>query len=121
MAGIGGGGTDHNDGISLKGATVTATGGEISLRGDTTIVGRTSGSFDSGLAIRGTTPTAAGDLTLRGTGGMGLKNNRGVELFGQVSVFSGGVFGIIGSADAATTGIRNTGIPIVNRVMLGAV
>ena len=92
IVGIGGGGTWYNRGVMTVGGSLTSTTGDLDIDG--TSANNNSGGYNDGVYMQSTTTTAAGLLTIDGTGSTGGANstsNNGVYLYAGTADGAGGV------------------------------
>ena len=107
LAGFGGSGKSSNDGLRDTRGTISSTGGALTING--TARPDTLTSNNRGVYLRTTAISAAGNIAAIGTGGTGTSNNEGVQHNrGSVTSTTGSIT-ITGTAQATTTGSRNTG------------
>jgi len=98
---------------------MTAESADVALTGSAAV--GTTGSKNNGVQVVGAMLQANfGAVILNGTGGGGLNDNRGTSLIGSI-MRANGVSGTIilnGTARMGTTGERNIGVYLFNKVKL---
>ena len=118
IVGTAGSGAGSNHGVTVSGGTtaVTAADGGITLQGRG---GGSTGQLNTGVLLLGgatVSTTGTGPVLVDGVGGDGTNANRGVEIgtTGSSIRTVGGSITILAVGNAASTGVQNDGIAILD-------
>ena len=107
MDGIGGGGTNRNEALSIKGGEIVSDN-HINLDGVAN--GNTTGSGNSGTIADRVTLQAVDEIIINGTGGGGKNANYGASLRGGRMESTGSFVIFDATADGSTFGSANIGL-----------
>lgn len=111
VTGTAAGSASLNRGVEMFSSNVASTGtGSVSLEGVGSLSG--AGVFNTGTYVANSTVSATtGSLSITGNGGTGSSLNDGVRIQGS-SVTTSGVLSLLGTANANTKGVFNSGVHI---------